>query len=215
MEEVTAQSIFQFGNQIRLSKTVNTTRLLNDLKQFDDKWYQYNEFKYWIPRQGLCILNEDGVNKPGPAISSLIEWNNTHGTNWSEKDFVVPTPVYHACVDLQELLDPILPWINRTHILRVPPGGYFPPHRDSQKLTQNTFRLIMPLANTETPWFRFMIEDKTLNWNNGSLYAINTTLEHTLFNAYTNPDRHSLWLVINAEMCWDMYAYVSSNLSIQ
>ena len=61
MEEVTAQSIFQFGNQIRLSKTVNTTRLLNDLKQFDDKWYQYNEFKYWIPRQGLCILNEDGV----------------------------------------------------------------------------------------------------------------------------------------------------------
>ena len=73
----------------------------------------------------------------------------------------------------------------------------------------------MPLANTEAPWFRFMIEDKTLNWNNGSLYAINTTLEHTLFNAFTNPDRHSLWLVINAEICWDMYAYVSSNLSIQ
>lgn len=215
MEEITAQSIFQFGNQIRINKTIRTSRLLEDLKQFDDKWYQYNEFKHWIPRQGLCILNEDGVNKPGPAISSLIEWNNTHGTNWNESDFVVPTPVYHACVDLQELLDPILPWINRTHILRVPPGGYFPPHRDSQKATQKTFRLIMPLANTEAPWFRFMIEDKTLNWNNGTLYAINTTLEHTLFNAYTSPDRHSLWLVINAEICWDMYAYVSSNLSIQ
>jgi len=210
--EITPYHIFQFGNQILLNGSVKVSRLLEDLKQFDDDWYQYNEFKPYIPRQGLCILNEDGVNKAGPAISSLKEWNRIHDANWQESDFTVPTPVFHKCQDLQNLLTPILPYINRTHILRIPPGGYFPPHRDSRKLHQEAFRLIMPLSNSASPWFRFMIEDRTLNWDNGNLYAVNTTLEHTLFNAGT---KDSLWLVINAKLCPEMFTYVSKNVAIQ
>ena len=48
-----------------LNKDVNSKQLLNDLKQFDDKWFQYNEFKKYIKRDGLCVLNESGENKPG------------------------------------------------------------------------------------------------------------------------------------------------------
>lgn len=211
--EVTAAHIFQFGNQIRLKVDLNVTRLMSDLEEFDDVWYQYNEFKPWINRQGLCILNEDGINKPGPAISSLTEWNKQHGTNWRETDFVVPTPVYHKSVDLQNVLDPIMPWINRTHVLRMPPGGFFPPHRDSRFLNQDTFRLIMPLVNTEPPNFRFMLEDRTLHWANGHMYVVNTTLEHTLFNA--SPTNTSYWLVINAMVCPEMFRYVNENLAVQ
>lgn len=210
--EITAAHIFQFGNHIQLNKGINSKRLLSDLQQFDDKWYQYNEFKSYINRQGLCVLNEDGVNKPGPAISSLIEWNRANSTSWKEQDFVVPTPVYDKCQDLQHLLGPILPYINRTHILRLPPGGYFPPHRDNRSLVQDTFRLIVPLHNTEAPWFRFMLEDKTLQWSNGQMYAVNTTLEHTLFNAGT---KDSLWIVINALVSEEMFRYVTMNLAIQ
>lgn len=210
--QVTAQQIFQFGDQIMLDTGVRTSRLLEDLEQFENDWHQYNEFKPYINRQGLCILNEDGVLKPGPAISSLSEWNAKHGTSWAEEDFVVPTPVYERCVDLQNLLEPILPYINRTHFLRIPPGGYFPPHRDNRQLIQNTFRLILPVANTTPPWFRFMLEDRTLNWDNGTLYAVNTTKEHTLFNAGT---KDSLWIVINAVVCEEMFYYVSKHLAIK
>ena len=205
-------SFFQFGDQTMLTTGVKVGRLLEDLKQFDDDWHQYNEFKPYINRQGLCILNEDGVNKPGPAISSLGEWNHANGTNWQEEDFVVPTPVYEKCVDLQYLLDPILPYINRTHVLLMPPGGYFPPHRDSRIISPDTFRLIVPLQNTTPPWFRFMIEDRTLHWSNGSVYLTNTTKEHMLFNAGT---KDSLWIVINALVCDEMFQYVSDNLAIR
>ena len=212
MTEISYHHIFQFGNQIHLKQGVNTGRLLNDLKQFDDKWYQYNEFKPEINRQGLCILNEDGVNKPGPAISSLLEWNMKHGTNWDDEDFVVPTPVYEKCIDLKYLLEPIRPWINRTHFLKLPPGGYFPPHRDNHYLDAPVFRLIVPVANTTAPWMRFMLEDKTLQWSSGDLYAVNTTLEHTLFNAGS---KDSIWIVINAKVCREMFEFVTRSTTIR
>ena len=47
--------------------------ILSDIEKFEDSWYQYNSFKPDIPRQGLCIINEDGINKQGPALDSLLE----------------------------------------------------------------------------------------------------------------------------------------------
>ena len=210
--EITHQDFFQFGDQIMLNKKIDEYRLLEDLKQFDDKWFQYNEFKPYINRQGLCILNESGENKPGPAISSLGEWNAAYGTNFVETDFNIETPVYHCNQELKEILEEIRPWAYRTHFLRLPPGGYFPPHRDSRHPRPDTFRLIMPINNSMNPWFRFMIEDRPLHWDNGSLYAVNTTKEHTLFNAGT---KDSIWLVINAKVCMEMFRFVSKNLAIQ
>lgn len=210
--EVNFQDIFQFGDQILLNKDVNSKQLLKDLEQFDDKWFHYNEFKKYINRQGLCVLNESGENKPGPAISSLGEWNRANGTNFVETDFNIDTPVYHCNEELKELMDEIRPWAYRTHFLRLPPGGYFPPHRDSRHIRPDTFRLIMPLQNTANPWFRFMIEERCLHWSEGSLYAVNTTKEHMLFNAGT---KDSIWLVINVKVCEDMFRYVSKNLAIQ
>ena len=57
-----------------------------------------------------------------------------------------------------------------------------------------------------------MLEDKPLHFDNGSLYAVNTTLEHTLFNAST---KDSYWLVINAHNVHEMHEWVRSNLAIQ
>ena len=58
--------------------------ILSDIEKFEDSWYQYNSFKPDIPRQGLCIINEDGVNKQGPALDSLLEWNREYNTNYNE-----------------------------------------------------------------------------------------------------------------------------------
>lgn len=209
--EINYQHIFQFGNQIALLQSIDETKLHKQLEQFDDKWTQYNEFKPFINRQGLCLLNDDGINKAGPALSSLREWNIEHGTDYDELDFNVATPVLDACTELKEVLEPILPYCYRTHFLRLGPGGYFPPHRDNLRPDANSFRLIMPIKNTANPHCRFMLEDKPLYMNLGQLYAINTTLEHTLFNAGF---KDSIWLVVNVKLDIETYKFVVHNLSV-
>ena len=203
--------IFNLGNQILLDKSINTSRFMEELSQFDDKWEQYNEFKPHIKRDGLCVINESGLNQSGPALNSLYEWNRKYNTDYSEKDFDKTTPVYDL-TSMKELLGDILHLCGRTHILRVSPGGYFPPHRDSRGENVDTFRLIMALSNTTNPWFRFMLEDKPLYFEMGQLYAVNTTLEHALFNA---SKKDSYWLIINAHNTPAMHDWVRSNLAIQ
>ena len=208
----TYHDIFQFGNNIRLNKHINTGDTMTQLRAFDDDWNQYNEFKPHIQRQGLCLLNEDGINKPGPAISSLYEWNEINDTQYLETDFNISTPVYDACTDVRKILDEIKPHIYRTHFLNLKPGGYFTPHRDSYQTNHQTFRLLIPIANTSNPWCRFMIEDTPLYFEPGSMYVVNTILEHTLFNAGSHD---SIWLVINAHVCDEMVNYVMDNMTIR
>ena len=203
--------IWQFGNHIELKNRIDQKKLLEEIKQFDNDWHQYNVFKPEIQRFGLDIINESGELVPGPAVNSLIEWNKKYGTEWTEKDFTETTPVYDKCPEVQKLIDPIKGFAARTHILKLPQGGFFPPHRDNNWYEQETFRLIMPLTNPNPRPFRFILEDKTLYWNLGKLYAVNTTLEHCLFNM-GNVD--SLWIVVNALITQEAIEYVCNNMEI-
>lgn len=200
----------QFGDQFPLQKTVSVDQLMQDLEHFKDKWSPYNPRKNWIPRDGLCVLNERGECGPGPALDSLREYNKEHGTSFDEYDFNKPTELYHHSNQLQKLLGDMLPWCIRTHFLRLPPGGFFPPHRDHPGGEQRTFRLIVPIKNFNPPYSRFMIEDRSLYWESGRMYYVNTTKQHSLFNASVNND--SIWLVINAIVNDDSVPFVSNLL---
>jgi hypothetical protein len=206
-----ANHIWQFGNQIELTLRADAKQILEDIKQFDSDWHQYNVFKPNIKRFGLDIINESGELVPGPAVNSLIEWNKKYGTEWGERDFTKTTPVYDASKELQKLIEPIKDFAVRTHILKLPQGGFFPPHRDNCWIDQDTFRLIVPLANPNPRPMRFILEDKTLYWNIGQMYAVNTTLEHCLFNM-GNAD--SLWLVINTLVTEDAVKFICNNMEI-
>ena len=203
------QYIHQYGDQVALQSILNCDHLLQELSQFDDEWSQYNVLKPTIRRQGLCVLNERGNVGPGPALNSLREWNKKYNTTFSESDFNKPTEVYNNSLQLQSILGEILPYCVRTHFLRLGPGGFFPPHRDHIGKEQSTFRLIVPIKAFNPPDARFMIEDRSLYWEEGRMYAVNTTKEHTLFNA-SNQD--SIWLVINAKVCDETIRFVSKNL---
>jgi aspartyl/asparaginyl beta-hydroxylase (cupin superfamily) len=206
------EHINQYGDQIRLNVNLECHALFKELAQFDTSWSQYNVLKPWISRQGLCVLNERGLIGPGPALNSLYEWNRTYNTELTEMDFNKPTEVYRASEQVRSVLKDILPYCIRTHFLKLLPGGYFPPHRDYVGKQQKTFRLIIPIKSCNPPDTRFMIEDKTLYWNQGSMYAVNTTKEHTLFNASAHTN--SVWLVINAIICEETINFVSNNLTI-
>ena len=203
--------IFQFGDQIALDIKCSTKDILKEIEPFHESWSQYNEFKPEIPRQGLCIINEKGKVGPGPALSSIPAWNDYYGTSYYETDFDKPTEVYHSSPSIQKLMKDCLDFSTRTHFIKLLPGGYFPPHRDNRKKELLCFRLIVPIKNVNPPDCRFMIEDKTLHWEPGRMYAVNTTLEHTLMN-YSNRD--SIWIVINAIVCDKSIDFVTKNLLI-
>jgi len=205
------QSIIQLGNHLTLNYRLNISNLMAELEPHDAKWSQYNTKKLYNHRDGLCVFNERGVTGPGPALNSLLEWNRDHGTSFTENEFNKPTEVFNTSMELQQLLSPIQNYVYRTHFLKLHPGGFFPPHRDSFSRTMNsTIRLIVPIMNCQPPHVRFILEDKTLTWEEGRMYFVNTILMHMLFNASHQP---STWLVINAECNDCTYDYITSGLS--
>ena len=209
MFDLTIEKLMLLGDQTALDIKINEGKLLQQLKPFDDQWSKYNNHKPGIPRDGLCIINEDGINKAGPALDSLSEWNREHGTNYSELDFDVPTPVYNNTM-LKDILDDIKSECYRSHFLRLPQGGYFPPHRD---FSLDSVRVILPVYNCNPPGCRFMIEDKTLHWDHGRFYLVNTLKEHTLFNCSDNLE--SIWLVLNVKVTEKTCRWLYKNMSIK
>jgi len=204
--------IFQYGNQIELNLQVNSSDILNDLRPFKNNWTQYNTLRPEIPRQGLCVINEKGKIGPGPALNSIPQWNKMYNTSLDELQFDKPTEVYNSSKTIQNLMKDCFSFSVRTHFLKLLPGGYFPPHRDSNKRYPVTFRAIIPIINTDPPRVRFMLEDKTLHWKIGRMYVVNTNLEHTLMN-YSNED--SIWLVFNFVTCDESINFVLNNLKIK
>ena len=55
-----------------------------------------------------------------------------------------------------------------------------------------------------------MLEDKTLNFEYGECYVVNTTKQHTLFNCSTQYD--SLWLVVNTQVTDESIRFIQDNL---
>lgn len=208
--------IYQFGDQYKLNISLDKS-IVEDLDFFKDKWCHYNPHTPHIQREGLCVLNERG--KVGyepfkePSLDSLRRFNNLNGTTWKESDFKKPTELYHHSSALQKLFKDILPYCQRTHFLKLKPGGFFPPHRDHVFGKQETFRLIVPIQNYQPPFSRFMVEERSLYWDKFDMYVVNTTKSHTLVNL--SPTKDSIWLVINAEVCNEMINFVENNLTEQ
>ena len=215
MSTLSVNDIYQFGDQFELkthlrNNNENMHDIIEDLKSFNNKWSQYNPRKE-INRQGLCVLNDTGVVGPGPALDSLYEYNKEHYTNITETDCNKPTELFYKSKFLQACLSDMLPWICRTHFLRLGSGGFFPTHRDHKFGVQNCFRIIAPILNCKYPSFFFLLENKLLDWNYGSFYVINTTKAHTLFNASMDD---SIWLIINAIVCKESIDFICNNLMI-
>ena len=204
-------NIKQFGDFYQLDTNFDTKKLLKEIEPFEDKWSKYNPRKDWIKRDGLCVINDSGKCGPGPALDSLSDWNKEHGTSLQELDFNVPTDLYNSSSELQRVMEPMLNWSVRSHFLRLPPGGYFSPHRDHLYGKQGSFRIVWPLKNCNPPYFRFMLEDKTLHFDYGQCYVVDTTKSHSLFNCSASND--SLMLVVNARLCEDSIRFVQDNLS--
>ena len=178
-EKIKVSDIYQFGDQSALSLKLDT-KIIKDLDNYKKYWIHYNPRKAHIQRYALSVFNETGKVKSTHSLDSLQEIH-LNQFKIEESDYNKPTEVYKNNPTLQSFFSKMLPWCVKTFFLKLPPGGFFPPHRDHTVGRQETFRLIVPIENCNPPYFYFMIDGKSLYWDTGTLYIINTSKNSTLY----------------------------------
>ena len=192
-----------YGIQSQLNITLDNPNKFVDWTEDNFEYVRYNPRKP-IDRWGLSITSYDGGVSGIPDLDSLGDYCIENNVSLEESDFNVPTEVYKQSKELQKILEPFKENCYRTHILKLNPGSYFPKHRDLRLDNFNHFRLIMPLKNPCT----FVIEDKILTWDVGTMYFVDTAKVHYLFNATHDP---SYWLVLNVELTEEVYEEVTKH----
>lgn len=161
-----------------------------------------------INRYGLSITSLDGGLSGVPDLDSIYEYNKENNTRYKERDFTKFTPVYNN-VSLQKCIDPIKQYIYRSHILKLGPGGFFPPHRDFHGLNIESFRIILPLKNMNPPDFTFIIDNQIQYWKEGFLYFVDTAKMHYLFNAGFDD---IYMIVFNVDLNVETINFITNNM---
>lgn len=204
-----------FGSQYPLNFRIQDSEKFIDWTEKQFEYVRYNPRKP-INRYGLSVTSLDGSVSGIPDLDSVYEYNKENGTQWTERDFKVLTPVAEW-ESLSAFLSHFTGSIFRTHILKLGFGGFFPPHRDhpdedfhhTNKVIFDTFRLIVPLNHCNPPYMNFVFENKILNWEQGVAYFVDTAKVHYLFNPSDEP---SYWLVVNVDVNEDTVATVCRNM---
>jgi len=132
-----------------------------------------------------------------PDLTSLTEYNRLHGTAFTELSFQKLTIVYQKCPSLKPLVEPLVPYLGRSHFLRFQAGGFFPYHRDAYGDHAKTFRIFVPLHRHSSRDFVFLLGRERIEMEKGRPYFINTCMEHALF-VLDEPSTH---LVLNVKIC--------------
>lgn len=145
---------------------------LEQLKQVNFRWHQYNPRKN-IRRFGCSITSLDGQDSGIPDLDSILEYNRQHGTNYSEKDFKIPT--IHAS-PFNYFLSKF--HVGRSHYIKLESGGFFPWHRDAD---HETFRIIYTIENCNSNNLIWLEDDRILRLDSNRWYYINTKKKHCLF----------------------------------
>lgn len=192
---MTYNDLITFGDVIRLRKSIDTDKLMSEIKGHE--FYHYNSNKKEIPRYGLSVTYNSNLPH-GVDLESLFEYNKSAGTDLHDSDFNEFTSVYHNSHQLQYILEDFKEWIGRTHILKIPPGGYFPPHTDPYvpSLGYDSMRMIVPITNCNPPNLYFSVDEVLRHWEHGRAYFINTNKMHHLFSY----DNDTYMLVVNIKV---------------
>lgn len=182
------------GDQVALNLRMSDTDAFVEWTEENYEYVRYNPRKD-VERYGLSITSHDGGLSGRPDLDSIYEYNAENNTTYKERDFDIPTPVYFH-PDLNKMIEPWKEHVYRSHILKLNPGGFFPSHRDQRELEVDSFRLIIPLKNFNPPSTYFIADRRSLTWDEGRMYFLNTVKAHTLFNASFAP---SYWVVLNVD----------------
>ena len=188
--------LFLRSNCYKLSIEVDHAKLFDELNTYQHALVKYNPRKN-IERYGLPITSLDGNITGVPDLDSLGEYNKLNNTNYTELDFNTPTKIYHE-TSIKNIIKPFISWIGRSHAIYLMPGSFFPPHVDTDGFSIDTFRILIPLKNSNYPKCAFLLGDKLLQFEYGFMYVINTAIELSIFAMEKNTN-----VVFNIALCYD------------
>ena len=159
-----------------------SSKLLEELKPFDDDWKRYNPKKP-NNRWGLSVTSIDGGLHGIPDLTSLRDWELQTGEVIHNHDLNVPTPVWEQCPTLQKILEPWKKWLGRCHFLRMDRGSFFPEHFDINKedYSYDEVRFVGFVKCNEYD-FKWIYDDKIIKGNPGSLWYFNGNKRHSVFS---------------------------------
>jgi len=194
------------GDIVPLDFTIDIKKLKDELSLFDNDWKQYNPRKP-NNRQGLSITSLDGGLSGVPDLDSLFEYNKQNGTEISEVNINVKTPVASNISVIQPLLN-TFDTLGRSHFIRLNKGGFLPPHRDGKILDVTCFRIITLCHNCNKGQFAFIYEDKVVVLEPGRPYFVNTRKQHSVFSYVDD----SVQCVLNIPLTIENYKSVIRSL---
>lgn len=139
-------------------------------------WIRYNPRKK-IERYGCSITSLDGEDTGIPDLDSVMEYNLENATNYQERDFCNPTRHAGPFRKFLNLFE-----VGRCHYLKLPPGGFFPWHRD---VDPSTFRIIYTIDHCSPIDFVWLEDDKIIELQDHRWYYINTRKKHSVFSFQT------------------------------
>jgi len=201
----------------------NQLTVFGSVYQTKHRMRDYNDFVNWtednydyvlynprkkVERYGLSITSLDGGLSGRPDLDSVPEYNRENNTEYDERDFKTKTPVFYY-ESLKNMIEPVADDIFRSHVLKLEPGGFFPPHRDINNNKIDTYRALVPLANMNPPSFNFVIDNQLHHWENGHLYFVDTAKMHYLFNCSFEP---TYMIVFNIDLNQKTVEYITRNL---
>ena len=196
-----------YGTVIETSFRLNNPSAYVQWTEENFDYVRYNPRKD-VNRWGLSLTSLDGGMSGIPDLDSLFDYNKDYGTTYGERDFSTTTAAYNY-PDLAEILLPIKQHLFRSHILRINPGGFFPPHRDYRGMNIDSYRIIIPLQWCNPPNFTFIIDGKVQTWEYGSVYFADTAKMHYLFNASFDP---SYMAVFNVSLNEETINFITRNM---
>ncbi len=164
-------------------------------------WHPYNPRKN-IERYGCSITSLDGNDIGIPDLDSVLEYNNENQTSYEEKDFNVPT---HHSAPFRHFLKRFQ--VGRCHYLKLPPGGFFPWHRD---VDTDSFRIIYTIEHCNPVDFVWLEDDKLIELQDQRWYYINTRKKHCVFSFQT-----AVFAVFNVLMNDHNYAEFQKSIYIK
>lgn len=199
-----------FGDVIELDFPIWDLNTTSTALSQSPEWKNYNPRKP-NNRFGLSVTSLDGGYSGVPDLDSLLEFNKINGTEYKEEQFSQRTPIVDSIPELPILLDTFKP-MGRCHFLRMDAGGFFPPHRDNgSKLPSPSFRIIVPLMNTNPRQWKWIQENNPVHLETGRTYCINTSKEHSVFSFVDN----CVLFVMNIPATYANCMQVASHLHIK
>jgi hypothetical protein len=196
----------RYGLYYKLNLSIDLNSFFEKLSLFDNYWVQYNPRKK-IERYGISLTSLDGSMSGYPDLDSVKEYNELNNLQLEETDFKEKTMAWDLVSDCLDVFDPD---IGRTHIIKQPFGGMFPPHRDEYSRDIISFRLFIPIKKCNPPNNYFILDERILNFDHGYVYFIDTCKEHTVFTTLNE----SIFVVVNVGLTEKSVDTVLSNLSI-